>query len=907
MTRIFKHTLILVLLFSSSLKAQGPYQKGVVSIDSIYFAGLQVDPNDTVSQSFHIYKPNSYDTINSPFLIAFHGQGGSGAKTINNLFTIAERRKALVIGVNRLAGSGFQAILNLGEPTYDDYDTSGCILIKPASEVLKLIYQYVMKRENRINVPCYMTGFSAGGQFVTRYMLFRQAYPDSIPIKMAISANPYFYTFPIEYYKDSLMDYACGLYHGFFSSSSYCAGSDQLIRDLNCNKNIINYYNENYGVLIGTADTAFLLNSPCVMQQGANRLERARAFYAFADSNAVNRGTTLKWQYDEVPGIAHDEAGMYNTKVTPTDSSTIMETLLFDTPYHPSPIISTQPIPDFTWTQVTSGANTIVDFTNLSHNASSYLWNFGDGFISTQANPSHTYNLAGTYSVVLTAYDSSHCGQSIAKQWIVTVTQTSPQYAEKYIKKFLHYDTPFNWTVRIPDIAMLGQSAIMIGDNYGGTSYLISLAINGDTISTDRIYQKSFYPDRLLNISGDGIYTTGFDSTGKLIVLKTDSLRNTVWIKHYDIKGNRFFTATIANDIFIVLSTSDSINIIKINYAGQVLSRYTFPTGISYLYLTDLESDSDNLYLTGNYYFAGSYKPFILKIDKDGNFLWGKIHGSAPYIGYVTSRIINSNTIAFAYNNGNAPYGTQIAILDSVGNAVISKSISNFDFCKILRTSDDNLLIAGSDYISHQQELPKIIKFNHSLDTLWTKSYNTWTTSYFPEYHKITSAVNTVDNGFLMGGISFIIKTDSAGNSGCREVYAPTRINNISLPVTNINLTGTQTTLFSGPAIVNHLPPSLHFSTLCLTTEVEDLNYSNIKTLLYPNPATNKLNIVSSLYGTKIQLLMHDYIGRLVMQAAYSVNKGETIILDVSSISSGVYYLTLTNNIIKSTVKFIKD
>ncbi|WP_200975645.1 PKD domain-containing protein [Echinicola sp. 20G] len=42
-------------------------------------------------------------------------------------------------------------------------------------------------------------------------------------------------------------------------------------------------------------------------------------------------------------------------------------------------------------------------FTNTSENVASYSWNFGDGNTSTEENPSHSYEAAGIYTVVLTA------------------------------------------------------------------------------------------------------------------------------------------------------------------------------------------------------------------------------------------------------------------------------------------------------------------------------------------------------------------------------------------------------------------------------------------------------------------------------------------------------------------------
>lgn len=50
-----------------------------------------------------------------------------------------------------------------------------------------------------------------------------------------------------------------------------------------------------------------------------------------------------------------------------------------------------------------------VVFNNITSNGGTYSWDFGDGGTSTAANPSHTYNAFGTYTVTLNA-DGGTCG-----------------------------------------------------------------------------------------------------------------------------------------------------------------------------------------------------------------------------------------------------------------------------------------------------------------------------------------------------------------------------------------------------------------------------------------------------------------------------------------------------------------
>ena len=99
----------------------------------------------------------------------------------------------------------------------------------------------------------------------------------------------------------------------------------------------------------------------------------------------------------------------------------------------------TLPVVDFTYSQVDGCLPVIVSFTNLSEysNPDTYLWDFGDGNISTEENPTHTYRENGVYTVTLQA--SNILGVLIkAEKQIVVELENGPE-ADFNIQKATKY------------------------------------------------------------------------------------------------------------------------------------------------------------------------------------------------------------------------------------------------------------------------------------------------------------------------------------------------------------------------------------------------------------------------------------------------------------------------------------
>ncbi|MCC6281307.1 MAG: PKD domain-containing protein [Saprospiraceae bacterium] len=111
------------------------------------------------------------------------------------------------------------------------------------------------------------------------------------------------------------------------------------------------------------------------------------------------------------PIVTWNNAGTYNVTLTvtgPGGPSSITKQVL----------ISPKPTANFTFE---INGNTLI-CTNTSTNANSYLWNFGNGFTSTDVNPQFTYPNSGTYTVTLTA--TNNCGTS-SKSLVVKTAPTA--------------------------------------------------------------------------------------------------------------------------------------------------------------------------------------------------------------------------------------------------------------------------------------------------------------------------------------------------------------------------------------------------------------------------------------------------------------------------------------------------
>jgi hypothetical protein len=134
------------------------------------------------------------------------------------------------------------------------------------------------------------------------------------------------------------------------------------------------------------------------------------------------------------------------------------------------------PVADFT---SATSANNTVTFTNLSNNATDYIWDFGDGDTTSVESPVHTYASSGVYTVTLIVH---HCNISDTSYQTVNATLSGIENSSQQVY-VLYYPNPVNdeLNVFVPN-GNVQKVAII---DYVGQTYTARYNVDGNKIRLD--------------------------------------------------------------------------------------------------------------------------------------------------------------------------------------------------------------------------------------------------------------------------------------------------------------------------------------------------------------------------------------------------------------------------------------
>ncbi len=112
-------------------------------------------------------------------------------------------------------------------------------------------------------------------------------------------------------------------------------------------------------------------------------------------------GATPSFSNQKNPTVTYITAGTYSVTLVASNASGI------DTLTQDSFVVINKP-PTANFNTATTANPLIIKLVNNSIGGTTYLWDFGDTQTSTEANPTHTYQMSGTYIILLTATNA--CG-----------------------------------------------------------------------------------------------------------------------------------------------------------------------------------------------------------------------------------------------------------------------------------------------------------------------------------------------------------------------------------------------------------------------------------------------------------------------------------------------------------------
>lgn len=194
-----------------------------------------------------------------------------------------------------------------------------------------------------------------------------------------------------------------------------------------------------------------------------------------------------------------------------------------------------------------------ITFTNCSENATTYGWDFGDGDISTEENPTHTYEVGGEYTIKMVAANETSA-DSVSTVISVAEPESNNYLSfngEKYALDWGIYGSVSEFEVdnsgRYHEILLLSNGVSLDAtEEFVGTGNFINI-----TITTDA--------DNINNIVGDfsnyGDYSESALNAADYswIGVGLETLQNSIWgMPYVDMVSVSAFTISKEGDIYTI-------------------------------------------------------------------------------------------------------------------------------------------------------------------------------------------------------------------------------------------------------------------------------------------------------------------------------------------------------------------
>lgn len=448
--------------------------------------------------------------------------------------------------------------------------------------------------------------------------------------------------------------------------------------------------------------------------------------------------------------------------------------------------------------------------------------------------------------------------------------------------------------------------------------------------------------------SSTGTYTLNGSGLGENFLLKLDASGNFVWVKQFtstdldlinsislDMAGNLVLAGRLYGVMDFdpspissyTLSSSPTVCsfICKLDNNGNFLwaKKYGFSitssnAGLAHSVKTDA---NNNIYASGFFYGTADFDPsaasypltangntqdaYVAKFDSNGNLKWADNFGSIYFDDALSSAIDTkgnvyitgyfggiadfnpSTTSTFTIANNNSSNDVFVAKVDSSGNFVWAKKIGgDYDDQSNYITTDNS----NNVYVSGGFEY--ICDFDPSNTTTYSLTSNGAKDGFVTKLDENGNFIWNATFGAISSDFASYIQLDNAGSILVTGHYERTVDFDPSSSV--FNLSGNTG---NSDAFVWKLNSS--------STGIYSLGNPNKRfdVLLFPNPAKDVLTIaISGNYSETSIITIQNMLGDEVFKETIETNSKS---IDINGLTSGIYFITLTNQEVQSTQKIV--
>ncbi|MCX6231454.1 MAG: T9SS type A sorting domain-containing protein [Bacteroidetes bacterium] len=364
------------------------------------------------------------------------------------------------------------------------------------------------------------------------------------------------------------------------------------------------------------------------------------------------------------------------------------------------------------------------------------------------------------------------------------------------------------------------------------------------------------------------------------ILIRFDDNLDTIWTKtihNYNAEWEAFGQVKETSDkgLIFVGAIELSVNnlgvlLVKTDSLGNQIWRKTYNlpdrSGASRI----IEMPDRGFLLKGFHdtQITGNGGPFLIKTDSLGNQQWYKDIGGNQYDGSAAIALTNDSNIlvAYGYSTYSSPqndyWRAQLNIIKYKlnGTQIWSKFYDsiylNLDISKIQILYDNCFIVMGIKLANSNTDFDKsfLFKFNNNGDSLWSKNY------YL--------CISDIDNNYLYDNV---LNSDK-GITACGAVIG----HQLTVPQ-QIWLLKTDSNGYApGPQNIS----------------VSEHSISNLSIKIFPNPATDFINIILPEFYGKCQVEIYSNLGQLVYseEKKSSTNK---LHINTMKFHNGIYKIVV--------------